>query len=211
MKKIRSIVASATLAAILTATNTASVNAKVDTRLGGNNRYATAEAIANRIYSGTVDNIVLASGKAPYDALSASLFAKNINAPILLADKDKNECKETFNYIKKHLSKSGTVYILGGEGAIGKDVEAEIKKLGFKAERISGKNRFDTSSKILDKIKIEKGTPVFIASAAGFGDSLSVSSISATKGYPLIMTGKDKLPTELKAQLNKIQPSKVYI
>ncbi|MBV1822085.1 cell wall-binding repeat-containing protein, partial [Bacteroidales bacterium MSK.15.36] len=40
---------------------------------------------------------------------------------------------------------------------------------------------------------------------------LSVSSISAIKDYPVIMTTKDTIPSNLKAQLAKLQPSKVYI
>lgn len=211
MKKIKSIVASATLAAIVTTTSIVSVSAKVNNRLGGHTRYGTAVAIANELYSGTVDNIVLASGKAPYDALAASLFAKNMNAPILLADSNKEACKETFEYIQKHLSKSGTIYILGGEASVNKDMESELKKLGYKTERVAGKDRFETNSKIIDKLTIPKGTPVFIVSDTGFADALSVSNISAIKGYPLIMTSKDKLSADLKAQLNKIQPSKVYV
>lgn len=211
MKKIKSIVASATLVAIVTTTNVVTVSSKVDSRLGGNTRYATAAIIADKVYSGTVDNIVLSSGKAPYDALAASLFAKNINAPILLVDSNKEVCKETFQYIEKNLSKSGTIYLLGGESSIKKDIESELIKLAYKTERISGKDRFETNSKIIDKINVPKGTPVFIVNAAGFGDALSVSNISAIKGYPLIMANKDKLSENLKAQLNKIQPSKVYV
>lgn len=211
MKKIKSIVASATLVAIVTTTSAVSVSAKVDARLGGKTRYATAASIATELYNGTIDNIVLASGKAPYDALAASLFAKNMNAPILLVDSNKEGCKETFEYIQKHLSKSGTIYLLGGEASVNKNMESELKKLGYKTERIAGKDRFETNSKIIDKLTVPKGTPVFIVSAAGFGDALSVSNISAIKGYPLIMTNKDKLSADLKAQLNKIQPSKVYV
>lgn len=210
MKKIRSIVASATLAAVLT-TTAVNVSAKVDNRLGGSTRYSTAVSIANQLYTGNVDNIILCSGKGPYDALASSLFAKKINAPILLADSTKEGSKETLAYIQKHLNKSGKVYILGGESSVNKTIESEIKKLGFTTERIAGNNRFETSSNILNKLTINKGTPVFIVSSAGFADALSVSNISAIKEYPLIMTNKDKLSPELKAQLNKIQPSKVYV
>ncbi|WP_125152533.1 cell wall-binding repeat-containing protein [Clostridium rectalis] len=211
MKKIKTLVASATLGVLLTSTCVSTVSAKVENRLGGKNRYSTAEAIANNLANGKVDNIVLASGKAPYDALSASLFAKNINAPILLADNSRSTCPETFNYITNHLNKSGTVYILGGEGAIEKKIETDIKKLGYKTERIYGKNRLDTNSKILDKLTIKEGIPVFITSSSAFGDSLSVSSLSAINGYPLIMTNKDSLSSQLKNHLNKIKPSKVYV
>lgn len=210
MKKIKTLIASATLASLL-ATNVTVASAKVEYRIGGTNRYETSNMIANHIYDKNVENVILVSGNAPYDALVSSSFAKKINAPILLTGTNKNESGPSLNYIKQHLKKSGTVYILGGNASVSSDTESEIKKLGFKIKRICGNDRFDTNSKIINELNVKKGTPIFLVSSNGFGDSLSVSSISAIKEYPIIMTGKDKLPTSLKNQIEKIQPSKVYI
>ncbi|CDI50162.1 cell wall-binding protein [Clostridium tetani 12124569] len=211
MKKLNKALSSTALATIIATTNLTMVQAKVDNRLGGKNRYETARFIAEKYSKGSVDKVILASGKGPFDALVSSLLSKKLNAPILLVGGSADQYKDAFNYMDKHLSKSGTVYFLGGEASVNKDVEARVKKSGFKFKRLSGKDRFETNNSVLNEINVSKGTPVFLVNGYGFADSLSVSSISAIKDYPVIMTTKDTIPSNLKAQLTKLQPSKVYI
>lgn len=211
MKKLNKALSSTALAAIIATANLSVVEAKVDNRLGGKNRYETSKSIAEKYSNGTIDKVILASGQGPYDALVSSLLSKKLNAPILLVGGSADQYKDAFNYMDKHLSKSGTVYFLGGEASVNKDVEARVKKLGFKFKRLSGKDRFETNNSVLNEINASKGTPVFLVNGYGFADSLSVSSISAIKDYPVIMTTKDTIPSNLKAQLTKLQPSKVYI
>lgn len=211
MKKFNKALSSTALATIIATTNLSMVQAKVDNRLGGKNRYETAKLIAEKHSNGTLDKVILTSGKGPFDALVSSLLSKKLNAPILLVGGSDSEYKDAFQYMDKHLSKSGTVYFLGGEASVNKNVEASVKKSGFKFKRLSGKDRFETNNSVLNEINAPKGTPVFLVNGYGFADSLSVSSISAIKDYPIIMTTKDTIPSNLKAQLTKLQPSKVYI
>lgn len=60
-------------------------------------------------------------------------------------------------------------------------------------------------------MKVEKGTPIVIANGWGFADALSISSIAASKGYPIFMTGDTYLPEETKSLISDINPSDVYI
>ena len=45
-----------------------------------------------------------------------------------------------------------TVYLVGGEARISKELEANIAKLGVKVERLAGDTRFETSLKIAEKV-----------------------------------------------------------
>ncbi|KZL91894.1 putative cell wall binding repeat 2 [Clostridium magnum DSM 2767] len=45
----------------------------------------------------------------------------------------------------------------------------------------------------------------------GFADALSVSSVAALKGYPILMTSASTLPDETKNILSTVQPSQVYV
>lgn len=213
MKKIKALVASATLAVMLSVTCTSPASAKVENRLGGENRYATAYAIAENFNNAanSLDNVVIASGEGFADALNGSILAKNLNSPILLMGKTEKDNNYAFDYIQKYLKASGKVYILGGTASVNTEIENKIKALGYNVERLAGNSRFETNSNILSKLSVKKGTPVFIVNSNAFADALSISSISAIKGYPIIMSTKDSISDTIKSQLNKIKPSKVYI
>lgn len=181
-------------------------------RLSGNDRYKTSVNISESFNNGTIQTVILANGENFPDALSGSLLSKKYNAPIVLAGLTPSTSSDAFEYIKNHLSKSGTVYVLGGTSSISDDSINYIKQLGYNnVVRLGGQNRFDTSKVILNDIKVQKGTPVILANGFGFADALSASSIAAIKGYPILMTDSKILPAETKDLLNDIQPSQLYV
>jgi len=60
----------------------------VSNRLSGQDRYQTSRAISEQFNSGTVRDVIITSGNEFPAALSASVLAKKLNAPILLVDKN---------------------------------------------------------------------------------------------------------------------------
>jgi len=181
-------------------------------RLYGADRYKTSISISNNFSSGTVQNVIVASGKDFPDALAGSVLSKKYNAPILLLNSTVADSTETIDYIKNHLDKSGNIYVLGGTGSISDDFTNYMKNQGFNnIVRLGGKNRFDTNKFIVNSMNLEKGTPVVITNGYGFADALSVSSVAALKGYPILMTSASTLPDETKNILSTVQPSQVYV
>lgn len=181
-------------------------------RIYGLTRIDTAKAVAEEFNDGMVQNIIITSGLNYPDALSGSVLAKKLNAPILLVGLTPIESASAINYIKEHLSKDGTIYILGGQGAVNESFVATFKALGFNnIERLWGIGRYDTNKAINETINVEKGVPVVIASGEGFADALSISSIASAKGYPIVLTPKNNLTEQGKETLKNINPSKVYI
>lgn len=179
------------------------------TRLAGENRFETAESIANEVSSGSVANVIIASGYNFPDALSGrSVLAQKLKAPILLGGPSLQDAPETLNYVKNHLPSAGTIYILGGPATV---TEVPYTALGYKVVRLFGDNRYDTNKAVNDQLNVAKGTPVFIASGNGFADGLSISSVAALKGYPIILTDTDKLPLQAFKSLETICPVTVYI
>ena len=211
MKKILSFIAAAAITVGISNTVHAQNNYNV-TRLYGMDRYKTSVSISNQFNNGTLENVIVASGKNFPDALAGSVLSKKLNAPILLAGNTEDESKECIQYIKSHLDKSGTVYLLGGQASINDEFINKIKSEGYKNfVRLGGKNRFDTNKSIVNFMNVEKHTPVVIVNAYGFADALSVSSIAASKGYPIIMTSNSKLSDEAINMIKNIEPSEVYI
>ncbi|WP_368490044.1 cell wall-binding repeat-containing protein [Clostridium sp. BJN0013] len=182
------------------------------TRFAGLDRYKTSLKISNNFQQGNLQNIILASGRDFPDALGGSVLSKKYNAPILLINTDLSENSDAIEYIKNHVDKSGTLYALGGTASISDEFLNYMKQSGYKnITRLGGKNRFDTNKSVINSMKVEKGTPIVIANGWGFADALSISSVAASRGYPILMTGDAYLPEETKSLISDINPSDVYI
>ena len=160
------------------------------TRLAGQDRYETSFFIASQVNPGMTNSVILASGKDFPDALAGAPLSKKLNAPILLVDDFiYGNSYENLDYIKKHLSKDGTIYLLGGESSINSNVVNELEQQGYtNIKRLGGENRFDTNGNIIDEMNVDEGTPVVIVNGFNFPDALSISSIAASKGYPIFMS-----------------------
>lgn len=185
-----------------------------NTRIGGQTRFETSLNIAKQ-YVGDkkLDNVVLTSGYGFADALTGSMLAKKLNSPIfLLGSAEQN--KQTLDYIYSKLSKDGHVYILGGTGAVPDSIKDGFIANGYSESnivRLGGANRYETASKIAENENVITGTPVIIANGENFPDALSMSPVSASKGYPIVITTSYNLPDYAKDYLAKVKPSQVYV
>ncbi len=177
-------------------------------RLAGASRYETAVEISKAGFPDGSDTVVLAYGLNYADALAGMSLAKNMNAPILLTNL-KTLPAETLAEIKRLKAKN--VIILGGTGAVGEEVESALKKEGLKTERIAGATRFETATKIAEKMqKLSGKAPedVFFVYGLDYADALSVSTVAALKNAPMIyLTTKGNLNADTAAYLAKIKGS----
>lgn len=176
-------------------------------RLSGNNRYATAKAIANYGWTSS-EYVIIAQGENFPDALCAVPLAKKYNAPILLTTKDVL-AKEAEEEIKR-LTPS-KIIIVGGEGSISVKVEKYIKDTFKNAalERIGGKDRFETSTKIAEKLNFNG--EIALTSSVSYADALSMAPIAAVKEMPILLTPKDKLSSYTSNYLKGKTVNKTYI
>ncbi len=181
-------------------------------RLSGQTRFETAKVIAEYYRSGAVKNVILTTGNQFADALSASVLAHHIEAPILLVDATVDSSKAAFDYVIQHLEPTGTVYIIGGDGVIGREFETKLTELGFiNIVRIAGMNRYDTSSKVASSLHDINVSTVVISSGEQYPDALSISSFAANKGWPILLSPRDALQEDIKNYLLERKPSKVFI
>ncbi|OLN28090.1 cell wall-binding repeat-containing protein [Desulfosporosinus metallidurans] len=183
-----------------------------NTRLAGDTRFETSKVISGYYANGKVNNIILSTGNDFADALSASVFAHEKEAPLLLVDTSVDGSKDAFDYINQHLDTTGTVYIVGGAVIIGKEFEIKLNELGFKnIVRIAGIDRYDTSYRIASSLNNLTVSTVVISSGEQYPDALSISSFAAYKGWPILLSPYDALPRGIKNFLLERKPSKVYI
>jgi len=149
--------------------------------LSGKDRYETAIKVSSKWDK--ADNVILINSMAIADGLSAAPFAKHKDAPILLTESDK-----LTEYTKKRIKELGAknIFVVGGEGVVSKEVIKEIEALGTKVERISGKNRYETSVKIAEQLNYEK--VAVVNGITGLADALSVSAPAATNNMAILLT-----------------------
>ncbi|KAJ52084.1 N-acetylmuramoyl-L-alanine amidase [Clostridium tetanomorphum] len=195
------------LAGILNGDNVVASNTLSSSqRLWGKDRYETAANISEAGW-GFSKYAIIASGEGYADALCAAPLAKISEAPILLTNSNELN-KNTLDELKRLEVKH--VYIVGGEASVSKEVEEKIKYLtGADVERLQGKDRYETSIKIAEKLG--KPNKLIIASGEGYADALSAAPVAAIKAIPIVLTKSKELPTSAKKYINNLEIDNTYI
>lgn len=156
-------------------------------RYAGLDRYKTSIEISKAGWS-TSETAIIACGEKFPDALSAGPLAKKYNAPVLLSEV--NELRKDIESEINRLNVK-TAYIVGGEGAVSKNIENKLSSKGINCIRIAGVDRYATSLEVAKRIGNKNG--VFIASGEAFPDALSIASYAGFKGMPVILTDTNNL------------------
>jgi len=169
-------------------------------RIAGADRYETAAKISQAGWTKSEYAILSAGMDANLvDALTAAPLAKLKNAPILLTNGDKLN-----SHAEAELKRLGvkTVYVTSGSGVITQPVIDKLKSLGLTVKTLGGKDRFETALNIAKELPTP--TEIAVSTAYSNADALSVASIAAAKGMPILLTEVDKLPENVKTYLNSI-------
>lgn len=177
-------------------------------RIAGNDRFLTAVEISKHRYKNSQYIVLVNAFKFP-DALTASVLADIIDAPILLT-RDSTIPKETTDEIKR----LGAQYIVivGGTTVIDPAVENELSS-SYNTLRLGGKDRYETSriigKQIID-ITNDKSKLIFTRGDE-FADALSVSSLALKGKNPILLTRSNSLEQETFDLVNSIKPTEIVI
>lgn len=165
-------------------------------RIAGDDRVQTSIEIS-KFEATKAEKVILADASNYPDALSASTLADG-KYPVLLIQ---NKLTEG---IKEEIKRLGAkeVIVLGGENSISNSIEKELKTIDniSKVTRISGADRFETSSKIY----LESGKKkAVVASGENFPDALASSSLLKDSG--LLLTKKNSIPKAVEEIINSAE------
>ena len=169
--------------------------------VAGEDRFTTAVEVSKQLVgeNETANAVVLVGEDAIVDGLAAAPLAKKVEAPILLTKANQlpeATEKEMLRVLGNNLSNK-TVYLVGGEARISKELEAKIAKLGVKVERLAGDTRFETSLKIAEKVT--SGATVdtaFVVGGNGEADAMSISAYAAKEEAPIVVVDKNEVSEE---------------
>ena len=178
-------------------------------RLAGETRYGTSAKIAEQY--GNFDKLVIVSGENFPDALSASVLAGALNAPIALTASGYLPW-ETKSLIREH--QLNEIVVVGGPAAVSDSVVDSLGSAapGATVNRIWGETRYETAENVCFSM-FERDLPVsdtgIIASGSSFADALSVAPYSASAHAPILLSGpgglsQDTLSAFKSAGLNHV-------
>lgn len=172
-------------------------NVAVTKRYDGKNRYEVANSIASAGWKNP-STVVIVSRDAFDHAISVSPLAYKLGAPILYTNIEKLT-KTTENQLKK--MNPDNILIVGNTKSVSTAAEKSIKKYG-KVRRISGKDKFEISQKIAKEMGNYK--QAIVVGGNSFMNGIAIASYASRKGYPILLTKKDSIPSYK-------MPSKVII
>ncbi len=160
-------------------------------RIEGKDRYETSMNVC-KYFDESLDNLVIASGEAFPDALSGTALAAKLKAPIIITDG--NNTSNLKKYIENRKLKK--IIILGGEGAVSKNVQNDLsfnkdtnlsQDLKVKAENfvsyLSNKNIDEAMKELSGDLK------------AGYGESIMKNYLSSVS-----LKGVDTKPVNIKQE-----------
>ncbi len=162
-------------------------------RLDGADRFEVAVNVSNAGWPNGSETVFISNYKAFADALSAAPLAYQLNAPILLTQKDIFTKTTRDEIVNLHPKK---VYVVGGPGSVSDHVLNEIKKVVPDVKRIGGTDRFEVAHNIA-KLMSPSNT-VVVANGLKFPDALAIAPYASRKGYPILLTQSNVLPPKTK-------------
>ena len=178
--------------------------------LAGGDRVATAVAVSSDTFT-AADRVVFARADTPADALAGAPLAAQLDAPILLSERDGLRPE-----IAAELARLGAtgVVVLGGEAAVGPEVVTALAAAGLDVERVAGADRFDTARLIAERIG---GTEVYVAQGGaaeperGWPDALSVSALAAQQQRPVLLVDGPAIPAPTRQALDSLEVTAVTV
>lgn len=178
-------------------------------RLGGANRYETSLAVATQIdRQKNVENIYVAGGYAPADALTISSKAATDKTPIILVEAKKVP-KKVLAWLKNQKLKSA--YVIGGETVVKNSVMKDLNKItseDIAKNRIGGADRYETNALVIEKLFAKEQKNMYVTESMKLVDSLVVAPLAAKTGSPVIITNSN-LSDKQKSLADKMLVKKV--
>lgn len=154
-------------------------------RIAGRNRYETSTKLAKQLKAKNKNNVVLANGEKFADALSAAPYAVQKKQTLVLTDG---------KTLPKDVKAQDVKTIIGGEKSV------NIKGLN-KAQRISGKDRYETSLEVLKHMN--KTQNAVIADGRDYPDALAAAPYAVKKNTGILLsddTAIDKIKEYVDSQ-----------
>lgn len=153
-------------------------------RFGGVNRYDTSRQVAEATFTSGSSLAYISTGEGFPDALSASAAAGAQGAPVILVPGSSPTLDPETIATLDRLGVTHTI-VTGGTNTLSAGIESGLRAIpGMTVERITGIDRFGTSSK-LNRDYFTTSPTIVVASGRKFPDALSGATLAGHLGAAL--------------------------
>jgi M6 family metalloprotease-like protein len=183
-------------------------------RYGGADRYVTSLQVAEAVAAdagGSLEWVVLVSGRRWTDAVVAAPVAGALGAPVLMTPPDELRA-DALEFLRRvGVSKAMVVGpdASGGAHGPGRGVAAEVlealDEAGISAERVAGDDRYGTgvaaAGRVTPGAMGDLGATAVIASGEVFADALVAGPFAARGIHPVLLSPPNELHAEVAGYL----------
>lgn len=178
------------------------------TRVSGAERIATSVAVSERNWTEASD-VLLATARDYPDALASGSLSATLAAPLLLTDP-----AGLPSAVRDELDRLGTrtVWILGGERAVGAEVESALHEDGYEVRRVAGGNRFETARMIARSPQPATRETVALVWDQDWPAAVAAGALAASaERIPTLLTHQNELPGVTRDTLEELGTRTVLV
>ena len=178
----------------------------VTERIAGASRYETAALVAQRFAPG-VRAVYIARGDNFPDALSASALGAAQDSPVLLT---RTDLLPAATLSALQFLQPAEIVVLGNEGSVSAEVEAELAGYAPVVRRIGGSDRYETSALVSGEFP--QDAPVALLSTGlNFADAMTGGALAGYRDGPLLLTTPDAIPDVVASELARLRPREIIV
>ncbi|MCJ1674461.1 cell wall-binding repeat-containing protein [Rathayibacter sp. VKM Ac-2929] len=175
-------------------------------RIGGVDRYDTADRIVRYAFPSGASRAWIATGEKFPDALGASAAAGSVDAPVLLVNGGQASAAPATRQLLTDLGTS-SLTIAGSSLSVSEGIRSS---LGVPSTRIGGTDRYDTSEQ-LNRAAFTAAETVYFATGENFPDALAGATAAGYTSSPLFAVRPDCVPRKVLDDITALGADRVIL
>ena len=188
-------------------------------RYGGADRYATSLLIAEAVAAeagGTLDAVVLVSGRNWTDAVVAAPLAGSLGAAVLATPSGELRADAGEFLRRTGVSKVILIGASSDTRGVGPSVVSGVNQLGISTQRITRSDQYETAAAVAFEIGEagemgSLGRTAVVANGEVFADALVAGAFAARGKHPVLLTPADELHDSTAGYLRDLQVEHVVL
>lgn len=182
---------------------------KVQIRLAGADRFATAAAVSRSSFGPGVPAVYVATGSSYPDALAGGPAAARRGGPMLLTLSNELPASTADELARL---RPATIVILGGTSAVSTAVANRLADYtAGNVVRLAGPDRYATAARV-SQATFPAGVPVaYIATGSSFPDALAGGVAAGREGGPVLLSAQTALPGATRTELARLKPGRIVV